>query len=463
MGYGRRESEMSQSTAEGGMMKFVIIWLGQLVSMFGSGLTGFALGVWVYQRTGSVTQFALISAIIVLPSIVLAPMAGAIIDRYDRRLIMLVSDACAGLCTLALALLLWGDRLEIWHVYLATALMAVTQTFQSPAYQASAVMLTPKKHLGRVSGMMQLGDGLAQLAAPVVAGLIVTRFGLGSVLAIDCASFLFAVLTQLVVRIPRPEVSAEGAAMAREPLLKQAAFGWTFIQARKGLLGLLVFFSLTNMVFSFVQTLITPMVLSFTDAATLGTILSAAGVGLMIGGVVSSIWGGPARRVRGVLVFTALQALVLFLAGFQPSALLVAVGAFLYMLNDPLAFTGSQVIWLTKVPRDIQGRVLAIRRMVVRSCVLVAYLISGPIADGVLEPLMAVNGPLAPSVGAVLGVGPGRGIGFFFVILGAVLVLMVIGASLYGPLQRVEKELPDAVPDTPAPVPSAASSNTAVA
>jgi len=217
------------------------------------------------------------------------------------------------------------------------------------------------------------------------------------------------------------------------------------------------------MVFSFVQTLITPMVLSFTDAATLGTILSAAGVGLMIGGVVSSIWGGPARRVRGVLVFTSFQALVLFLAGFQPSALLVAVGAFLYMLNDPLAFTGSQVIWLSKVPRDIQGRVLAIRRMVVRSCVLVAYLISGPIADGVLEPLMAVNGPLAPSVGAVLGVGPGRGIGFFFVILGAVLVLMVIGASLYGPLQRVEKELPDAVPDTPVPVPSAASSNTAVA
>ncbi len=454
---------MSQSEAQGGLMKFVIIWLGQLVSLFGSGLTSFALGVWVFQRTGSVTQFALISAIIVLPSIILAPMAGAIIDRHDRRIVMLVSDACAGLCTLAMAVLLWQDRLEIWHVYVATALMAVTQTFQSPAYQAAAVMLTPKKHLGRVSGMMQLSDGLAQLAAPVAAGVIVMKFGLGSVLAIDCASFVFAVLTQLLVRIPRPEVSAEGAAMAREPLLKQAAFGWTFISARKGLLGLLVFFSLSNMVYSFVQTLITPLVLSFSNEATLGTILSAAGLGLMLGSVAASIWGGPARRVRGVLVFTFLQALVLFLAGLQPSAILVAVGAFLYMFSDPLAFTCSQVLWLSKVPRDVQGRVLAIRRMVVRSCVLVAYLLAGPIADGVLEPLMAANGPLAYTVGSVLGVGPGRGIGFFFVILGVVLVLMVIGASLYGPLQRVEQELPDAVPNTPAPAPSEASTHTAAA
>jgi hypothetical protein len=140
---------------------------------------------------------------------------------------------------------------------------------------------------------------------------------------------------------------------------------------------------------------------------------------------------------------------------------LVAVGAFLYMLNDPLAFTCSQVIWLSKVPRDIQGRVLAIRRMVVRSCVLVAYLLSGPIADGFLEPLMAANGPLASSVGAVLGVGPGRGIGLFFVLLGVILVLMVIGASLYGPLQRVEQELPDAVPARPATAPGAASGTAA--
>jgi len=308
-----------------GFRTFLVIWAGQLVSLVGSGLTGFALGVWVYQRTGSVTQFALISLSTALPGILFSPIAGALVDRWDRRWAMILSDAGAGLCTLTMAVLLLLNRLQVWHIYLAMA--------------ASAA----------------------------------------------------------------------------------------------------------NFVVGIVGVLFTPLVLSFTTTAVLGLLLSVGGGGFLTGSLAMSIWGGPKRRVYGVLGFNLLLGTVLFAAGFPPRAWILGLAAFLAYFSLPMINGCSQAIWQSKVAPDIQGRVFAVRRMVAWASLPLAYLAAGPLADRVFEPLMAEGSPLAGNVGRVIGVGVGRGIGLLYILLGFLLLLATAAAYLYPRLREVERELPDVV------------------
>ena len=435
---------MAQRTAPRGMLTFFTIWFGQVISLTGSGLTGFALGVWVYQRTGSVTQFALISLFTSLPGIVMSPIAGALVDRWDRRTAMLLSDTGAGLCTLAIALLLLAGHLEVWHIYIALAISSTFSAFQWPAYSAATTLLVPKEHLGRASGMVQLGEAAAQIVSPALAGALVGIIQIQGVILIDFATFLFAVLTLLIIRVPRPEATAEGQA-GQGSLLREAAYGWTYITARPGLLGLLVFFAATNFTSGIVGVLFTPLVLGFSTPAVLGSLLSIGGVGFLIGSLTMSAWGGPKPRVYGILGFSILQGIVLFAAGLPPRVVILAVAAFFYFFSLPVVNGCSQAIWQSKVAPDVQGRVFAVRRMIAWSSLPLAYLVAGPLADRVFEPLLAVGGPLAASVGQLVGVGPGRGIGFLYMVLGLISLLAVVVALLYPRLRRVEAELPDVI------------------
>jgi MFS family permease len=156
----------------GGMGIFLVVWFGQLVSLIGPGLTNFALGVWVYQRTGSVTQFSLILLFAVLPSILISPVAGAMVDRWNRRVSRILSDSGAGITTVAMALLLTTGNVEIWHIYLAVSLSSVCKAFQLPAYTASTSSLVPKEFLPRASGMVQSAEACGQLISPLLAGVL---------------------------------------------------------------------------------------------------------------------------------------------------------------------------------------------------------------------------------------------------------------------------------------------------
>ena len=143
------------------MRTFLLAWFGQMISLIGSGLTTFGLGVWVYERTGSVSEFAGIAIAAILPAIIISPFAGAIVDRYDRRNVMIVSDVCAALSTAAVAILLFTDNLQIWHIYLASVVSSATYAFQSPAYSASTTLLVPKQHYGRAAGLVSAAQGAA--------------------------------------------------------------------------------------------------------------------------------------------------------------------------------------------------------------------------------------------------------------------------------------------------------------
>ncbi|MCP4550024.1 MAG: MFS transporter [bacterium] len=429
-----------------GMKTFFIIWAGQLLSMLGSGMTGFAIGIWIFKRTGSATQFAMVALAATLPAVLISPLAGALVDRWDRRTVMIVSDIAAACTTLVLAALLWVDCLQLWHILAMTALGSCFGSFQGPAYQASVTMLVPKEHFGRASGLAQMARALGNILSPLLAGALIMFIGLRGIIIIDFATFLFALGTLLAVRIPSPPVSEDAKKLAGS-IWRESFQGWTYIRERSGLLAMLILFAMLNFILGMVSALNVPMMLSFTTEARMGAIISMASVGMLIGSIVMSAWGGSQRRVPGIMVNLFFVGLGVAVVGLRAHGMFVIAGYFLAMFCVPLAGGCAQVIWQNKVPADIQGRVFATRGMVSMAMMPVAYLISGPLADRVFTPMLLEGGRLADSVGRVIGVGPGRGIGFMFVLAGLLVSFTVVIAYLNPRLRNVEDELPDMNPD----------------
>jgi DHA3 family macrolide efflux protein-like MFS transporter len=427
---------------------FFTIWVGQLISVLGSGMTNFALIIWVYGRTGKVTDLALLSLFLALPGLLIAPFAGALVDRWDRRKVMLASNLGSGLCILAIAVLLITHQLAVWHVYVIIGFAAVFTAFQTSAYTASISLLVPKSELGRANGMVQTSQGLAQLVSPLLGGILVTTLGVQGVTIIDFVTFLFAAGTLLLVAIPQPIVSAIGA-QAKGSLFKEAAFGLSYIRTRPGLLGLTLLSVAVNFFQGFVAVLAAPYILAFSTPAVFGIVSSVAGSGMLAGAILLSVWGGPKRRIHGILGPLLLSGSSLVLVGVFGSPWVFATAGFVFFLCLPLMAGSSQAIWQNKVEPDIQGRVFAIRLMAASSALPLAYLCAGPLADRVFEPMMAPGGALAGSLGRLIGIGHGHGIGLLFICVGISLSLVALTAHLNSQIRNVEDDLPDALPDIP--------------
>jgi MFS family permease len=361
---------------------------------------------------------------------------------------MLASDLIAGLTTMGIALLFFTDTLELWHAYLLIGVGALGNTFQSPAWMASVPLLVSKKHLGRANGLVQMSDAVAMIAAPAIAGALLATVGLGAVLLADVATFLVAVSTLAVVRFPRPRRSAEDSGVT---VWDDVRIGWRYLRNRAGLLWLLGMYAGVNFVLSFTNVLIIPLVISFSSEAAAGTVFSIAGVGMLIGSVAVSAWGGPKRRIRGVIGGILAGGALVVLVGLRASLPLITVGIFLLMATVPIVNTSSQVLWQTKVAPAVQGRVFALRRMIASAISPVAIIAAGPLADGVFEPLMADDGALAGTVGTLLGTGPGRGIGLMVVCSGIGVMLVGIAGWLHPRVRYLETELPDQIGDDDAP------------
>ena len=440
----------NQETTPHGIRTFAIIWFGQLISILGSNLTGFALGVYIYQRTGSVTQLSLGLLTAFMQSLLFSTIAGALVDRWDRRWVMLVSDTGSGLSTLAIWLLLTSGRLEVWHIYLANAINSFFGTFQQPAYMATTTLLVPKKHYGRAAGLGQLSSALGQVVTPILAGFLVVAIQVEGVILIDFATYIFAVLTLLFVRIPRPEVTSEGEA-GKGSLMREVGYGWSYLKQRPGLMGMLVLFAFINFSLGFHSALFTPLILSFDTPEVLGSVISVGGLGMLVGSLVMSAWGGSKRKIHSLMASMLIFGLFVSLAGLRADPILIGAATFAFFLFLPIAGGSSQAIWQAKVAPDVQGRVFATRRLIATIANPLAYLLAGPLADNVFEPLMMADGALARVIGRFTGVGAGRGIGVIFSMMGLFITLATVVGYLNPRIRLVEDELPDFAADAPAP------------
>lgn len=420
------------------MARFTTLWAGFLTSITGSALTGFALGLWVFQQTGSATQFGLIFVLSFLPGILLAPLAGALVDRWNRKAILLASEVVGIATTGVLAALVLTGTLQPWHVAVTTTIRAILRTLQMPAFNSLIVLMVPKEQVGRANGMVMTAQAISQTLGPAVGGLVLIATGLSGVLLIDCATFVIGTATILAVAIP-PTPRFETASAGSGSLGTDIRIGWQYLTSRRDLVVLMLFYAALDFGVGYADVLITPFVATFAPPAALGTVLTIGGGGLLLGGLAMTAWGGPRRRVWGLAGFALPLGLFLGLGALQPSVPLVAVAAFGFMFCSVIVDgTTRSVLQLTVEP-DVQGRVFALFGMLTNAILCLSYLLAGPVADNLVEPLLRPDGALAGSVGRVLGVGPGRGMALIFFAAGVLIVVV----AMVGMLSPTMRHLPD--------------------
>jgi len=440
--------------AKDGMRTFWVIWGGQAVSMIGTAMTRFALLIWAFERDGSATTLALLGFFSFCLYLLFSPLAGVLVDRWDRRKVMLWSDLGAGVMTAGLLGLCLGGHLQLWHVYLAQAVSGACEAFQGPAYTASVTLLVPKAQYARANGLVSLALSAARLLSPALAGAVLSVVQIEGVMTIDVLTFLVSMGTLLFVRVPRPVSSAVGRAAGGQ-LWAEMSLGLRFIRQCPGLLGMVFIFSGINLFASLTYFSILPAYIlarSSGDKMALGVVQSVMGIGEVLGGVLVGVSGGPRRKVHGFLLCTALSFLcgdLVFAAGRSlPAWVAAALGATIFI---PFIVSSSAAIWQAKVPPDVQGRVFASKDMLQQTVMPLGYLGGGLLADHVFNPAMSAGGAWSALFSGLVGSGPGAGIGLMFVCTGLLGAGIGLGGYLLRPVREIERDLPDydvAAPET---------------
>ena len=429
-----------------GMVGFTLVWAGQIVSVLASNMTGFALTIWMFQQTRSATAMGIMSVCFLAPFLLISPFAGAMVDRYNRKLMMMVSDLVAVTATAAILILQATGHLQYWHLYVTVAIQGLGASFQWPAYLAAISLMVPKEQYGRANGMMSLVDSGPGVFSPILAGALLPFLGLTGILVIDVVTFFLAIGTLLVVTVPQPEATSEGEA-GKGNLWHEAIYGFKYIFARRPLLALLSTILLLNLVQGISGgALFAPMILSRTgdNSIALGSVESAWAVGGVVGGLLMSAWGGPKRRIRGMLfgwmVFT-LFGQILFGLG-RSVAVWIPVAAIAAM-SFPVSQGCSNAIWQAKVAPDVQGRVFSARRFIAWFVDPIAPIMAGTLADYVTEPAMQSQTWLSNTFGWLVGTGPGSGMSLQFIVSGVLWIVIIAAASFIPVVRNVEDLLPD--------------------
>jgi DHA3 family macrolide efflux protein-like MFS transporter len=427
------------------MTTFTIVWVGQAFSLLATSMTNFALTIWAYEVTGSATALALVGFFYITPLLVISPLAGALVDRSNRKLMMMLSDLASGAATIGILVLYLGGNLQVWHLYVAALVSGTFQTFQWPAYSAALTMIVPKQHYTRANALTELAGNTSGIFAPLLAGALLGVIGLSGILAIDIIALSVAVGALLIVHIPQPKATSEGL-QGRGSLWKESGYGFRYILERRSLLGLQLVFLFGNFFSTFGFTVLPAMVLARTmnNALIFGSVETAGAVGGLIGGLAIGVWGGPKRRVHGVLsgwiLTSVLGAIVIGLGRSLPWW---AIGSFCGAFFSPLINSSNQAIWQSKVAPDVQGRVFAIRRLIAWFVNPLATLIAGPMADFVMEPAMQPGGALAESLGWLVGTGAGSGMALMIIISGVGAASVGLIAYGFPHIRNVEELLPD--------------------
>jgi MFS family permease len=429
-----------------GMQTFILIWLGQLVSLLGTAMTRFALLIWAYQQTGEATTLALLGFFSFIPYILVSPFAGVVVDKVNRRWIMILTDLGAGIMTLSMLSLYLTGHLEIWHLYLAQAITGAFEAFQLPAYAAATTLLVPKAFYSRANGLRSLADSASQVIAPFIAGFLLILIDIHGIMWIDVATFLMAVTSLLLVRIPSPPTEPVELHQ-NEALWQRLSFGFNYIFRRQGLLALLLIFVGLNFFATLTYFSILPaLILARTgnDELALAIVQSALGIGGVAGGLMVSFWGGPKRRIHAILAGAALSFLLGdFLFAIGHSLPVWVAAAFLAAIFIPFITSANSAIWQSKVAPQVQGRVFSVKGMLQQCSMPLGYLLAGPLADYVFEPAMAPGGAMAGMFGWLVGTGPGAGMALMFVVTSISGMAMGLSGYLFRAVRQVEDDLPD--------------------
>ena len=428
------------------MRTFIIIWLGQIVSGIGSYMTVFALTIWVWQVTGSATALTLVSFFVQLPRLLITPFSGIIVDRFNRKQLMLLGDIVAFLCTLTIGLLHFTDRLEVWHLYCVVAIYGGFGQIQTLAYSASIPLMVPKEQYTRAGSMSSAVNYASAILSPAIAGGLYPIIGLGGIIAVDIATFFVGLITLVSSHIPQPlPEESDSENPIQENIWQKLTFGFRYIFAKPPLLAMVIAFTLFALPNDIAKVLYNPLILARTNGNSqiLGSVTTAAGLGGVIGALLLSAWGGFKRKIHGMLLGFIGAGFFRSFLGFTQIPWLWMSSMFLSTMHTPLFYSSSNAIWYAKVPSSLQGRVLAADQSIGILISLTAPLIAGPLADKVFEPAMQPNGALTPIFGSIFGTGNGAGITLIYAMASIWILLVGIGGYFVPTLRNVEELLPD--------------------
>jgi DHA3 family macrolide efflux protein-like MFS transporter len=423
------------------MRTFFIVLIGQTLSQLGSNLTEFSLSVWIFQKTGSPVQFALGILSSAVPRIVLLPLIGALVDRWNRKTIMILADSLLALRTVAVLLLLTFGSLSILQIYILNAIASLFGGFHSLAWSASRTLLIPKKHLARVNGLSSSLSSASSLLSPALAGALFVTIGMRGIVTVDLISWSFAIVPLFFVTIPR--LSSNAAVPETSRLADEIKDGWRYLKSMPGLLRLLAFYSTIGFVGITTEVLLAPYILSFGNAAHYGIVQSGASLGFLVGGFLLALLGNPAKVIWIIITLETLICFCGALVGVFPVLWVVSLLVFIYFATVAFCDGTIMTLWQRKIRPELQGRVFALKDTLTTALMPIGVMVFSPIAEFWFEPNLQVGGAWASGIGRILGVGPGRGIGFLFLASNVLCIPIVIMALVSRRLRRVDTDIPD--------------------
>jgi DHA3 family macrolide efflux protein-like MFS transporter len=427
-----------------GMRGFVLLWVGQFISIFATRMTNFAITLWAWDMTGTVTGLVLVGVIGFLPGVLLSPIAGTLVDRWNRKLMLALSDAGAAISTVILLILFYTGKAEIWHLYATSALAGAFGAFQYPAYSAVVTTMVPKEQYARANGMRAVVGSASGIAAPMLAGALLVVLDIHQIMLIDLATFGVAMLTLLMVFIPQPEQSQDSQE-AKGSIWKETLHGIRYILDRPSLTAIFLLFTASNIHAAFGYPLMTPMVLAKTgdDSLILGMTRSAGSIGFLVGGLIMSAWGGPKKRIHAINMSFILWGIFgTFIYGPAWSLPFWLVGSFMMAIFNPIINSAYIAILQEKVAPDLQGRIFGLEGAISTISYPLGQLLAGQLADRVFEPALISGGRFAALFGPFFGTDAGAGMGLVIVIGGVIAIINGIAGYLIKPIREIESILP---------------------
>lgn len=443
---GMREWKLSFQRP-GGMRGLFIIWLGQMVSGIASSITAVALPIWIFSITESGTAVGILEFFFFSSYLLAVPFAGILIDRSNRKLMMLVYDLSSLLALTILLLLQTAGILEVWHLYLAAVFQGMGSAFQSPSYAAAITTMVSKKQYIRANGLISLLYELPGIFGPLLAGVMYLVIGLNGILVINLLAFVISIGVLLLVDIPQPPSTIEGE-LSHTKFLSEAFYGIKYILQRPNLLGLqLIFF--TGNLFSGIAlsaAVLYPMILLRTgnDTQTLGAVQSAGALAAVLGSLFLTTWGGIKRPARAIIlawVFSSLFGMALLGVGQTLVVWLIAV--VVDAIFDPIVNVSMDSFLQAKVPPDLQGRVFSASDFISQAMLPFTPLLAGYFGDRMFEPAMGTGGALATTFGWLVGTGPGSGFGLVILLCGIGGTLIGLAGYLIPSIRNIDVLLPD--------------------
>jgi MFS transporter, DHA3 family, macrolide efflux protein len=410
--------------------KFFFIWSGQALSLVGSGLVQFALVWWLTQTTGSAAVLASATLAAMLPEILLGPFAGALVDRLNRKKVMILSDSMVAASTVVLVGLFATGWVQPWHVFIILFIRSVGGSFQFPAMQASTSLMVPADQLTRIAGLNQLLRGILGIATPPLGALLLALLPMFGVLSVDVITAAFAVISLLLVSIPQPQRSDSHLAITPKTVLVDVREGLRYVRVRPGLVAVLIMATVINFLFNPAAMLVPLLIKNYFQGTAwhLSLMESGFGIGIIAGSLILSVWGGFKRQIATTMLGLVGMGMGALLVGLTPaSAFGLAVGGYVLAgFANPICNGPMGALLQTRVEPAMQGRVMTL----VSSCA------------GAMSPLGMI---LAAPISNWLGIQA------WFIAAGLVTILMGFVGFFLPVVMHIEDDMPLAVP-TPDPV-----------